>query len=434
MKRESYPIDGLIGSFDLPVQVTRAALQKYFGGNGLPDMFFLLSDEMPPEYFRKFIESRRERAEKLSGDSYSAGELLARGIPVPTNYRGDVHVNDVLKFYESVISDLASGRIIPEIQAVDEKTHKTPWTLSEDQFTNFVLESGPSPENKEFVYKAEQEEPPVRRSARKHEEYKPLGGSESIEDTFRLYKKTNDVDLRNALIEKYIPLVRYHAERLILKLPKKIEVDDLISAGIFGLMDAIDGFDPDRGIKFKTYCQLRIRGEMLDELRREDWVPRLVRSNETKIANALKFLDKEGITNPNYYDVANKLGLSPSEYMKMEEEAGPVLVYSLSDKWDDHADSEDDLNEKIFFIEDEKAMEPSEILNKSEFFNLLTGNLGKKEKLVLLMIYYGDSLMHEIGYDLNITESRVCQIRSNAIDKLKRRLPENYKEMATRTA
>ena len=96
----------------------------------------------------------------------------------------------------------------------------------------------------------------------------------------------SNTTLRNALIEQYLPLVRYHAERVWSRLPDEVDLDDLTSAGIFGLMDAIDAFDPDRGVKFETYCVPRIRGAMLDELRKMDWVPRLVRSRARKLSEA----------------------------------------------------------------------------------------------------------------------------------------------------
>src|SRR3972149_3613006 len=125
--------------------------------------------------------------------------------------------------------------------------------------------------------------------------------TEDITDVWKIHKKdqTNQ-DLRNALIEHYLPLVRYNAERVWAKLPEGVDLNDLISAGVFGLMDAIDAFDIDRGVKFETYCVPRIRGAMLDELRTMDWVPRLVRSKASRLNEGIKSLEA-------------KLGRSPNE-------------------------------------------------------------------------------------------------------------------------
>ncbi|MFH1999187.1 MAG: sigma-70 family RNA polymerase sigma factor, partial [Planctomycetota bacterium] len=127
---------------------------------------------------------------------------------------------------------------------------------------------------------------------------------DNLEDIWKIYKKTHDENLRNVLIEKHMPLVKYISERLLLTLPKSIELDDLISAGVFGLMDAIDGFDLERGIKFKTYCTTRIRGSILDELRSQDWVPRLVRLKAHQINKALKTLEMNHGREPTDYEMA----------------------------------------------------------------------------------------------------------------------------------
>ena len=114
-----------------------------------------------------------------------------------------------------------------------------------------------------------------------------------IPQVWTAYRETGNVEYRNRLVERYLPLVKYNAERIWARLPDGVELDDLISAGVFGLMDAIDAFDLDRGVKFETYCVPRIRGAMLDELRTMDWVPRLVRSKASKMETARKQLEAE---------------------------------------------------------------------------------------------------------------------------------------------
>ena len=137
---------------------------------------------------------------------------------------------------------------------------------------------------------------------------------DNMEGVWREYKSTGETKLRNQLIEKYLPLVRYIAERLLAKLPQNIELDDLTSAGIFGLMDAIDAFSLDRGVKFETYCAPRIRGAILDELRSMDWVPRLVRSRTAKFEKARKSLEKEHGRAPTEDEIAKKIGLNKEEF------------------------------------------------------------------------------------------------------------------------
>src|SRR6188508_1504420 len=146
------------------------------------------------------------------------------------------------------------------------------------------------------------------------------------------YKKTKTQQLRNVLMENYLHLVRYNAERIHVKLPDEVELDDLMSAGVFGLMDAIDAFDLERGVKFETYCVPRIRGAMLDELRTMDWVPRLVRSKASKLEAARKEAEAELGRPPTDGEVSQKLGIPIEEYEKMKSEASAVNLVSLNKK------------------------------------------------------------------------------------------------------
>jgi len=159
-----------------------------------------------------------------------------------------------------------------------------------------------------------------------------------LDEVWARFKATNDPVLKNRLIETYYPLVRYISERLLATLPRSIEVDDLCSAGLFGLMDAIDGFDMGRGIKFKTYCGMRIRGAILDELRSQDWVPRLVRLKANKIARAMKALTARIGREPTDFEMAEELGIPMQEYKEMAEESNAVTMFSLNDKFDDGDD------------------------------------------------------------------------------------------------
>src|SRR5262249_51204542 len=151
-----------------------------------------------------------------------------------------------------------------------------------------------------------------------------------VPQLWRDYRAEPTVELRNQLVEHYLPLVKYNAERIWARLPEGVDLDDLISAGVFGLMDAIDAFDLERGVKFETYCVPRIRGAMLDELRTMDWVPRLVRSKHTKLEEARKSLEAEYGRPPTTEEMAAKLGLSIDDYEKMAGDATAVSLVSLN--------------------------------------------------------------------------------------------------------
>ncbi len=155
------------------------------------------------------------------------------------------------------------------------------------------------------------------------------------------YRKGKSESLRNILMEHYLHLVRYNAERIHVKLPDEVELDDLMSAGIFGLMDAIAAFDPDRGVRFETYCVPRIRGAILDELRSMDWVPHLVRSRAHKLDSASKQLEVELGRPPSNDEIANRLKVPLAEFEKMAKDARAVGIVSVSRKWFETESSKD---------------------------------------------------------------------------------------------
>ncbi len=245
-------------------------------------------------------------------------------------------------------------------------------------------------------------------------------GEDELVRVWKTYKKTRDDNLRNILIEHHMPLVRMIAERVLQTLPKSIELDDLSSAGTFGLMDAINGFDLSRGIKFKTYCTTRIRGSILDELRSQDWVPRLVRLKAHKLERATRQLEGELGRLPNQNELANALGLSMDELQAHQNEASARTIFSLSEKWDDGDDDKD--MEKIEILADEKCANPVETIQSRDALDTITRNLTKKERLIILMYYYEGLTMREIGEIMELTESRVCQIHSNVMARLKAQL------------
>lgn len=248
---------------------------------------------------------------------------------------------------------------------------------------------------------------------------RPMTESE-LEVIWKTFKRTRDENLRNTLIEHHMPLVRSIAERVLQTLPKSIDVDDLSSAGTFGLMDAINGFDLSRGIKFKTYCTTRIRGSILDELRSQDWVPRLVRLKAHRLDRAIRQLEGELGRAPNQMEIAQVLGISLEELQAHEAEANAKTIFSLSEKWDD-GDEEKEM-EKIEILADRKSVDPVDTIQQSDALEMITSSLTKKERLIILMYYYEGLTMREIGEIMELTESRVCQIHSNVMARLKAQL------------
>ncbi|MCB9892406.1 MAG: FliA/WhiG family RNA polymerase sigma factor [Planctomycetes bacterium] len=243
---------------------------------------------------------------------------------------------------------------------------------------------------------------------------------ERIDQIWKTFKRTGDENLRNILVEYHYPLVRYIAERLLQTLPKSIDVDDLISAGTFGLLDAIRGFDLKRGIKFKTYCSTRIRGSILDELRSQDWVPRLVRLKAHKLDKAVSRLEALHGREVNDYELAKDLEITMDELANLKVEASPKTMFSLSEKLDESDDDRD--MEKVEIIEDKKGCDPLQSLHQQDVLDLITSNLTKKERLIVIMYYYEGLTMREIGDIMSLTESRVCQIHSNVMGRLKTQL------------
>jgi len=249
---------------------------------------------------------------------------------------------------------------------------------------------------------------------------RPLTMDDDLESLWITYKRSGDQNLRNILIELHMPLVRVIAERLLQTLPKSIDLDDLSSAGTFGLMDAINGYDLSRGIKFKTYCTTRIRGSILDELRSQDWVPRLVRLKAHRLEKALRKLEGELGRDPNQFELAEAMDMSLPELRATKSEANAKTIFSLSEKWDDSDD--DSEMEKVEILADKKCPDPVQAMHQRDVLELITSNLTKKERLIIIMYYYEGLTMREIGEIMELTESRVCQIHSNVMSRLKGQL------------
>jgi RNA polymerase sigma factor for flagellar operon FliA len=256
-----------------------------------------------------------------------------------------------------------------------------------------------------------------------------IAASEDIQQLWADFKTDiSDQELRNRLIEIYLPLVKYNGERIWARLPEGVELDDLISAGVFGLMDAIDAFDLLRGVKFETYCVPRIRGAMLDELRSMDWVPRLVRSKASKLNAALKRVEARLGRQPTEIELATDMELTVKELEKMIIDANAVNLISLNKKWYE-TDSYKDVRE-IDILEDKKGEDPTKRIQKNDLMRLVTKGLNRNERLIIILYYYEELTMKEIGATLDLSESRVSQMHSSIVQRLQNQLNRRRREFS----
>ena len=247
--------------------------------------------------------------------------------------------------------------------------------------------------------------------------------SAELQALWEEYKRTSNVELRNQLVEAYLPLVDYLAERIAERLPRCVGLDEVRSAGVVGLLDAVQGFDLSRGIKFETYCSLRVRGSILDELRSRDWAPRLVRNRAQKYARALQALQSKLGRKPTPPELMRELELTSKEFEKLQNDVARLAIYSLSQPDDGRGDS--DTPARAQFLVDQRNADPSDELQRQEATDVVLGELDERERAVLVLYYFEGMTMKEIGARLQLSESRVCQIHGQALtrvrDELQRR-------------
>ncbi|HUS57570.1 MAG TPA: FliA/WhiG family RNA polymerase sigma factor, partial [Planctomycetota bacterium] len=231
------------------------------------------------------------------------------------------------------------------------------------------------------------------------------------------YRRSRSSEIRNTLVSRYMHLVRSTAERVVPDLPDIVDRDELLGAGALGLMQAIEKYDDAHGAKFETYCSSRIRGAMLDELRNLDWMPRPMRSKAHRIRKMSSALSHTLGRIPTDQEVAKNLGLAQKEYniIAMHASAPPSCSLNATRDFDN-----DELT-AIDILEDYRAPEPSEILEKREVSQIVMEvirSLPSTDRLVILLYYYDRLTMKQIGQVLQITESRICQIHTEVIAKL----------------
>ncbi|WP_026476027.1 FliA/WhiG family RNA polymerase sigma factor [Alkaliphilus transvaalensis] len=227
------------------------------------------------------------------------------------------------------------------------------------------------------------------------------------------YKLNKDIEAKTALIEGYIELVKIVAGRLYTTYGSNIEYDDLVSYGIFGLIDAIDKFELEKSVKFETYAQIRIRGAIIDQLRNLDWVPRSIRQKSKAVDRAYQKL--EGILGRSATDeeVAREMGLSLGEFQSILQQVNNLQIISLEEKL---------MENNINNIHSEEDLIPESIICNKESYETLHESIDKlpeREKQVITLYYYEELTYKEIGAVLSISESRVSQLHTKAISRLK---------------
>ncbi len=237
------------------------------------------------------------------------------------------------------------------------------------------------------------------------------------------YKRTKDDKLREQIIIEYISLVKLVAGRLNMYLGYTVEYDDLVSYGVFGLIDAIDKFDFDKNIKFETYASLRIRGSILDHIRKLDWIPRSVRQKQKQLDAAIASLEKEKGVNVTDKDIAEKLGISLEEYRNWESLSNISNIASLDEFIELGTDGGVKEFRNTTYIEPEESIDNDEVKKMiMDALELLT----EKEKKVVLLYYYEDLTLKEVAKVLEVSESRISQLHSKALEKMKKHLGKYF--------
>ena len=233
---------------------------------------------------------------------------------------------------------------------------------------------------------------------------------------------------KDELIMEYAPLIRFIAQKIAVRLPSNIELDDLISSGVIGLMDAIDKYDPSRDNKFKTYAEFRIRGSILDELRAQDWVPRSVRDKAKLLDRTVIDLEAELGRTAADEEVANRLNMNMDEFFDLVNQVRPVSLLSI-----DEAATFSNVDKKsiLNLLEEVRISNPYNTLNLKSVKGIVATaieELPERQRLVLSLYYYEDLNLKEIGKVLRVTESRVSQLHAQAVQRLRAKLTAHFQQ------
>ncbi len=234
------------------------------------------------------------------------------------------------------------------------------------------------------------------------------------------YARLKTQEIREKIILEYAPLVKVVSGRLSMYLGYNVEYEDLVSYGIFGLIDAIDKYDPKKEVKFETYASLRIRGAILDQIRKMDWIPRTIRQKQKKIEAVMKEIEAEKGHNASDEEIAAGLGISEEEYAEWQSQMKITNIVSLNEYMEQGSEIPNDAR-----TTSKQFDTPEEVLEQNELKEIL-GNalelLTEKEKKVILLYYYEELTLKEISNVLEVSESRISQLHTRALQKMKEKL------------
>ncbi|HIW36834.1 MAG TPA: RNA polymerase sigma factor WhiG [Candidatus Treponema faecavium] len=237
------------------------------------------------------------------------------------------------------------------------------------------------------------------------------------------FRKTKSPALRDAFIRQYMPLVKYVVGKISPSMPSSVEFDDLVGFGQFGLLDAINRYDPERNVKFKTYAVTRIRGAIFDELRQLDWVPRSVRQKSREIENAIVKLESKLGRPATDAEIAESMGISEADFQQTVMKVSLTNVLSLNDVW--HSGDDADHISIGDSIEAPSSLNPDVIVEREEIRRVITeaiNELPERERMVLVLYYHEDLTFKEIGQVLDVSESRISQLHTKANLRLRAKL------------
>ncbi len=251
-----------------------------------------------------------------------------------------------------------------------------------------------------------------------------MAKTEDLQSLWLEFRRTKDQSIRDRLIVTYAPLVKYVAGRVGSGLPAHVDDGDLVQYGLLGLISAIERYDPERDVKFETYAIARIKGAIIDELRAMDWVPRSVRSRAREIERTIAELERKLMRAPTDEEIAGKLGITEEELGDSLTEISRSSIAALDELWTVQGGGGDQIA-LIDTIEDVDAPDPQHSLSQTEMREAIgeaIARLPEREKLVVTLYYYEELTLREIGEVLGVTESRVSQLHTKAILRLKARL------------
>ncbi|MFH1068813.1 MAG: FliA/WhiG family RNA polymerase sigma factor [Candidatus Glassbacteria bacterium] len=246
--------------------------------------------------------------------------------------------------------------------------------------------------------------------------------NDEIERLVAEYRQSGEQKTRERVMILNLSLVSYISERLAVSLPQSVEIDDLKSLGILGLIDAIENYKPEKQVRFTSYAALRIKGSIIDGLRSLDWVPRSVRKKARDLEKNLHELESKLGRPATEKEVSEKMGISLPDYQQLLEDVSPITFLSLNDTVYEDDDQSISLGE---VIEDSDNYGPHSVLEREEVKQLLVGGINtlpEREKLVVALYYYEGLTLKEIGEVMQISESRVCQIHTESMLRLRGKL------------